>query len=286
MAKSTNAPKGLYTASEATRKLNMPATTFHHYVKTGKIKKITPPGRTEGYYEKAYIDKMARASQLFALQYASDPATFGVATDEDAQGIYEVIASLWGTLHTTPVETRLKWYQKNPEIDYVVKQEGIVSGYATIMPLKHETIEKLMSAKIRGWDITEEDVLPFTPGTPLECYSGIAVRAGLYKSEKYGMRLLAGIIDTFEEFAKKGIIISKLYAVSDTPDGVKLSRDLGFEEKPPAAGSTFNQYILDFNTSESSFAQEYRKLLTEHKMIEQEDNISSRRKKGVNPLPA
>lgn len=275
MAKTTNAPKGLYTASEATKKLNMPATTFHHYVKTGKIKKITPPGRTEGYYEKAYIDKMARASQLFALQYASDPATFEVATNEDAQGIYEVIASLWGTLYTTPIETRLKWYQKNPEIDYVVKQEGIVSGYVTIMPLRHEIIEKLMSGKIRGWDITQEDILTFSPGTPLECYTGIAVRAGLYKPEKYGMRLLAGIIDKFEDFAKKGIVISKLYAVSDTPDGVKLSRDLGFEEKPPAPGSTFNQYILDFNTSESAFAQEYRKLLLKQPLKKKQKVIAS-----------
>ncbi|MDQ2904639.1 MAG: hypothetical protein M3Y81_13935, partial [Chloroflexota bacterium] len=95
----------------------------------------------------------------------------------------------------------------------------------------------------------------------------IAVRAGLHKPEKYGMRLLAGIIDVFEEFAKSHIIISKLYAVSDTPDGVKLSRDLGFEEKPPVPGSTFNQYILDFNTSDSSFSQEYRSLLSKQDQL-------------------
>lgn len=261
MARQKKPASGLYTAREAIRKLKMPQATFHHYVKIGKIKKVTEPGKTEGFYEKAYIDRMARASELFAIQYAADTATFRVATPEDAQGIYEVIASLWGTLFTTPVETRLNWYQQNPEIDYVVKQDDIVAGYVTIMPLKHETIELLMEGKIRGWDIKAEDILPFTAGTPLECYTGAAIRAGVHRPEKYGMRLIMGIMDTMRDLAKNGILIKKLYAVSDTPDGVKLSRDLGFEESPPAPGATFKQFVLDLETSDSPYAKEYRKTL-------------------------
>jgi hypothetical protein len=261
MARQRKPAKGLYTAGEAIRKLRMPQATFHHYVKIGKIKKVTLPGKTEGFYEKAYIDKMARASELFALQYATDSSTFSVATPEDAQGIYEVIASLWGTLFTTPVERRLSWYLKNPEIDYVVKQDDIVTGYTTIMPLKQETIEQLMNGKIRGWDITSEDILPFTPGIPLNCYTGAAVRAGVYRPERYGMRLIMGTIETMQELASKGVFIQKLYALSDTPDGVKLSRGLGFEEEPPAPGSTLRRFILDLETSDSPYAEEYRSAL-------------------------
>jgi len=260
MSRQKKPAKGLYTAGEAIKKLRMPQATFHHYVKIGKIKKVVEPGKTEGFYEKAYIDRMAKASELFAIHYATDSATFGVATPEDAQGIYEVIASLWGTLFTTPVETRLSWYQINPEIDYVVKQDDIVAGYITIMPLKHEIIEKLLAGKIRGWDIRPDDILPFTLGTPLECYTGAAVRAGVYKPEKYSMRLIMGIMEIMQEFARKGILIQKLYAVSDTPDGVKLSRDLGFNEMPPAPNSTFRQFVLDLETSESPYAQEYREV--------------------------
>lgn len=265
MPKSPRAPKGLYTASEAIKRLGMAPTTFHHYVKTGKIKKITPPGRSEGFYEKAYIDQMAKASQLFAIQYATDKITFSKATPEDAQGIYEVIASLWGTLFTTPVEIRLSWYHKNPSIDYVVKKEGIVAGYITIMPLKHEIIEQLMKGKIRGWDIKADDILPFTPGIPLECYTGAAIRAGVYQPERYGMRLILGVMETMREFAREGIFIKKLYAVSDTPDGVKLSRDLGFEEEPPAPNSTFRQFTFDLETSDSPYAEEYRRILAKSK---------------------
>lgn len=257
----SKAPGGLYTASEAIKRLNMPPATFHHYVRSGKIKKIVPPGRSEGYYEKAYIDKMAKASQMFALQYAEDSSTFSAASEEDIQGIYDVNVSLWGALNATSIEVRRSWYKSNPKIDYVVKKEGIVAGYISIMPLKPEVISQLMAGKIRGWDIKAEDVLPFTPGTPLECYTGVAVRSGVYKSEMYGVRLLLGIIDVLEEMGREGIIIKRLYAVSDTPDGVSLSRRLGFDEKLPAEGSTFKQYVLDIETSNSHFAEEYKQVL-------------------------
>jgi alkanesulfonate monooxygenase SsuD/methylene tetrahydromethanopterin reductase-like flavin-dependent oxidoreductase (luciferase family) len=78
----------------------MPPTTFHHYVKIGKIKKKVPRGRKEGYYEKAYIDRMAEASELYAIQYAEEPIVFSVATDDDLAGIYDVLVSLWGTMKT------------------------------------------------------------------------------------------------------------------------------------------------------------------------------------------
>ncbi len=216
-------------------------------------------------FQECIQHKKREQGNKLAFLKNKDAATFAVAKPEDAQGIYEVIASLWGTLHTTPVQTRLSWYQKNPEIDHIVKQEDEVTGYVTIMPMKHEAIEKLIAGKIRGWDIKPDDILPFMPGVPLECYTGIAVKAGVNKPKEYGMRLLSGILNTMRSYAKKGIVITKLYAVSDTPNGVKLSRDLGFEEEQPAPGSTFNQYVLDLEKSESPFAVEYRELLTKSK---------------------
>jgi hypothetical protein len=206
-------------------------------------------------------------------------ATFNIATTEDAQGIYDVIASLWGTLYTTPVKTRLSWYQSNPDIDFVVKQDGEILGYVTIMPLKHDIIEKLMEGKIRGWDIKADDVLSYKPGKPVECYVGAAIKAGVQHQEKYGMRLLSGTMKELREFAKKGIAIKKLYAVSDTPDGEKLSSDLGFEESPPAPNSTFKQYTLDMETSNSSYAREYRKVLEQY--VRNKKNIRSGDRKPV-----
>ncbi|MBA2287622.1 MAG: hypothetical protein H0W02_19270 [Ktedonobacteraceae bacterium] len=259
--KVSKAPDGFYTAGEAIKRLGMPKTTFHHYVRIGKIKKKTPYGRSEGYYEKTYIDKMAEASQLYAIQYADDPATFSVATSEDAQGVYDVMVSLWGTLNVTPVQTRLEWYKINPEIDYVVKQDNIVVGYLTIKPYKHEVMQKLISGEILAKEVKPDDLLPFTPGVPLECLVATAVRAGVYEPKKYGMRLVAGAIEVFKGFAQRGVVIAKLYANSETPDGIRLCKGLGFEDISTEPNKTPRRFMLDLKTSKTPFAAEYKQIL-------------------------
>ncbi len=264
--KVSKAPEGYYSAKDAIKRLNMPPTTFHHYVRLGKIKKKVPYGRKEGFYEKAYIDKMAEASQLYAIEYAEGPAVFSIASVEDVPGIYDVITSLWGTLNAPTNETRLSWYQVNPEIDYVVKREGVVVGFVNIRPLTHGAIERLVAGEIQPKDLKPEDILPFTPGVPLECDVGAAVRAGIHHPKKYGMRLIAGAIETCKNFARRGIIINRLYAQSSTPDGIRLCRKLGFEEITSPPYKMPRQFMLNIETSNSPFVREYRELLRQYRM--------------------
>ena len=262
MPKTTKAPSGLYTAKEAIKKLNMPQATFHHYVKTGKIKKVVPPGRSEGFYEKAYIDSMVEANQLFALQYASDPTTFSVASTDDIEGIYQVMVSFWGSIYVPTVEARSTWYKVNPEIDYIVKKNNIVTGYTTILPLKPETMKKLMSDEIGTKELKSSDVLPFTPNTPLECWVAIAVKPGVYSPEKYGVRLIAGTIKVLKNLGERGVTIKKLWAKSETPDGIKMCQDLGFEDLEPKSKKLPRKFMLDIEKSGSPFIKEYKEAFT------------------------
>jgi hypothetical protein len=265
MGRTTNIPEGFYSAAQAIKKLHLPRSTFYDMVDKGKIDKITPPHRKDSFYRKSQIDDMVRAQEMFIVQYATKSATFIKATPDDALGIYDVGVSLWGTSGTPTVETRLGWYKSNPDIDYVVKQEGVITAYISLMPLKHETIEELMEGKKRGWEVTPDELLPFTPGVPLEGFvMAIGVRAGLQKPEKYGMRLLAGSIHALGDLAKKGIIIQKLYATSNSPDGIKACRDFGFEEfDDPVPGSTRKRFILDVETSNSLLLEEYHQVVNE-----------------------
>lgn len=262
--KVSKAPEGFYTASGAIKRLNMPRTTFHHYVKIGKIKKKVPYGHKEGYYEKNYIDKMAEASQLYAIQYAEDPATFSIATEEDLPGIYDVLVSLWGPTNATTTETRLSWRKINPNMDYVVKQEGIVAGFVNIKPLTPEAIQKYIKREIQVKDLKDSDILPFTPGTLLECETGIAVRAGIQEPKKYGMRLLAGIIDVMQSFAKEGIIIKAIYTRSSTPDGIRLANGLGFKIVDSDVEQNSKLFMLDFTRTDSPFVKKYNAILQEN----------------------
>lgn len=261
MPKRAKAPKGFYTASEVMRLLGISSSTLYDFVKAGKIERVVEPPRKDGYYPRRPIDEMVRAKQLFLIQYATDTASFAKATAQDAQGIYDVGLSLWGTIGTPSVETRLAWYRVNPDIDYVVKQEGAVAGYVSLMPLKHETIEQLLSGEKRGWEVKPDELLPFAPGVPLECFvMALGIRAGLHKAEKYGMRLLLGSMHALGELAKQGVIIAKLYATSNSPDGIKACRDLGFQEIEPTPESTRRCFVLDPTVSNSLLLQEYREV--------------------------
>ncbi len=264
MAKVSRAPKNFYTARQAAIRLGMKESTFHYHVKTGKIKKVVPPGGTEGYYPKTLIDKMAEARELFILEYAAEPITFTKATDEDIRGIHDLCVNLFGITNTASYEALLGWHKKNPETYYVVKQEGIVTGYIGFLYLNKETTEHIMSETIPGVPApSSAEVLPFTPNEPIAgLFLGIAVRPGLPSQQRrmHGHHLIAGAIRTLEDLARRGMPVKKLYATSSTSDGIRLSRKLGFREIA-FPGDPLLRFELDLETAETPLIRKYQEIV-------------------------
>jgi len=265
MAKTSRAPSGFYTASEAMKRLGYASSTFYEYVDAGKIKKVVPPGKKEGYYLKAEIDKMIKARELFVLQYASDTSLFERAHEEDIQGITELGIELFGKHGSPSYEVRLAQYKANPKIFYVLKQDDIIVGYIGIFPLKHDAIEAIMSGmaedRFRTGILTPENILPFEPGTE-EAFLIIGARQGVKKSTIYGTRLISGGIEVLEDFARKGTILKKLYGTSRTRDGIKLSKDLGFKQiNPTAEEDDLLRFELDLETSKHPLLRKYHQIV-------------------------
>lgn len=270
MAKTAKAPKNFYTATGAIKKLGMPRATFFHFVKIGKIKKVVPEGYTEGYYPKKDIDKMALAREMMTLGYTTDSSIFRRVEEKDIQGIYDLGIALFGTATTPSYETRLACYRVNTDAYYVVEQDGFIVGYLYMLPLKTEAIARLMGEEqettmshlqaMRSEIIVPENILQFRPGEADNVFLTVAVRQGLARSKYYGMKLISGGYEVLKDFARKGVIVKKLYATSRTPDGVRLSKGLGFGEKI-IPGSDVRRYILDLETNDSPFVQEYREIV-------------------------
>lgn len=267
MPKQSTAPKGFYTATEAIKKLGMPKSSFYDLVEKGTIKKIVQPGRSEGYYLKAAIDDLAKARELFTLQYATDSATFEKATEQDIQGIYDLTLSLWGALGSAPYEVRLARYKKNPDIYYVLKYLDIVVGFVVMMPLSKRAVAETMKTGKSGREIiTQDDILSFAPGKVIEyLFLEIAVRDGVPKPKQYAMHLISGAARVLEDYAKQGILIKKLFATSNKTDGVGLARKLGFKEIPLPPNGEKLAFELDTNTSNSPLLREYQKIMKEAK---------------------
>jgi hypothetical protein len=275
MVKISKAPRNFYTAAEAAERLGMPKTTFHTYVKQGKIKKVVPPGRTEGFYPKKDIDKLARARELFLLEYASEPSSFTRATDEDIKGIYDLCVSLYGVTETASHETLLSWQRKNPRTYYVVKQEGIVTGYIGFLYLNEEVTRHILSETVPGVPMPPStEVLPFTQGETIHgLWVGLAVRPGLPSTQaRYtGRHLLTGGIEVLENLAREGMPVKKLYATARTGDGVRLSRKLGFQETI-YPDDPLIRYEIDLEKSDSPLLSEYKKLIKRHRQRGTSDN--------------
>lgn len=274
MTKTAKAPKNFYTATQAIKKLGMPRATFFNLAKSGKITRVIPDGYTEGYYPKAEIDKMALAREMFTLQYTSDASIFRRAEEKDIQGIAELGVALFGTSTTPSYENRLACWEKNPDAYYVLEQDELIVGWIALVPMKEEAIAVLMGEAKDATSMfigmhqnvmVPENILPFTPEGAKNIFLTIGARQGLPRSKTYGMKLISGGYEVLKHFARRGCIVERLYATSRTPDGVKLCKDLGFQEKENNATSAVKRFWLDLETTNSPLLHEYQEIVKEYK---------------------
>ncbi len=263
MAKTARAPQGLYSASEAIKRLKVPRSSFYEMIEKGTIKKVTLPGRSDSYYLKAAIDSLAKARELFTAKYATDAPTFSKATEEDIKGIYEVALSLWGTRGTYPYEQRLARYKKNTDIYYVLKYIDIVVGFSTLMPIKPKSVEEILETGKPGYEVIKlDDILPFSTTEPIEyLFLEIAIRDDAPKPKQHAMHLISATSNEIDNFAKKGVTFKKLWATSRTEDGINISKKLGFKETPlPPDGKTI-AFELDTETTDNILLKEYKEIV-------------------------
>ncbi len=270
MVKRSRAPKNFYTASQAIKKLGMPRATFFHFVKIGKIPRVVPQGYTEGYYPKSVIDKMALERELFTIQYSTDTSVFRKAEERDIQGIHDLSVSLFGA-NAPDYESRLAPYRRNPDIYYIIEQDGIMVGFLGIVPLKKEVIDRIIGETEKARSelltatseiITPENISSFEPGEAENVFLITVVRQGLSKSKYYGMKLISGAYEVLRSFARNGVVVKRFYATSRTPDGIRLCRELGFEEIV-IPDNPVHRFRLDLATTSSPFLREHQQIIRE-----------------------
>jgi hypothetical protein len=187
--------------------------------------------------------------------------TYMKATAEDIQEEYDLAASMFGNaIHDIP--TRRAWLQKNPETDFIVRDQERLVGFINMLPVRHETIMRFMKGEIRGWDFPAEDILPYTPGSVLEwILMGMVTTPETAKTRRaqYGAKLISGLFEFLCDLAQKHIIITKFYATSVTPTGIAILRNAGFHE----IGHVEKRIAFELDTmaSESPLAKAYRRSL-------------------------
>lgn len=202
------------------------------------------------------INKLTKTTEIETI--------FAKATQEEIPSCVELSRETFPELRQgiASIETRLAWIRKNPDIFYVVKNQDQVLGYTAILPMALEKIQKILQNKEFMKDVKPEEVEEFKPGKPLHIYiMTMVTKPDVSKIEKrsYGRRLVGGMIATIIALVNKGINIKTLYARSETEDGIRLLRNIGFTQIP--SETEMLNFMLEMNKSGIEKLERYEQAL-------------------------
>jgi hypothetical protein len=261
-----------YTAKQVKEKLGITPNQLYSYVRNGTLQHIYPPGKKQGVYLRSEVDQLAEDLQLFRVGEQKPSmkneidAVFSLAHPDDMEGVDDLAVRLFGK-RSIGADRRRSWLAREPRGNYVMKRktDGKVVAYLYIQPFTHETIENYLHQRLRGWQITEDHILPFVAGEPRECFIGAVGTdpdvSGDLRSA-YVAVLLRGVQQDLQELAGKGVTISKLYAASSNFEGTYLCLHLGMELWEPPAKKRLT-FVLVVRKSKSFLLQPYKKKLAE-----------------------
>ena len=226
--------KHYYTAGEARQLLDMDVGAFYYLIETGKIKRITPPGKKRGFYSKQQIERLTD-QKLKQMHVEEDTGpTFMKATLDDLDEEYELATLLLNGNAPYGIPTYHTWLSKNPDTNFILRDQGRLVAFLLVLPVQRRTIKRWINGEIREWEIGAEDILPFTSMQPMECIvMSMATTSDVDKGVRraYGLRLIRGYLHYLQLLAEQGITIARFYSMGTTVEGSTILRKAGFEER-------------------------------------------------------
>lgn len=260
--------KYYYSSREAQQHLGINVGAFYYLVDTGKIMKLTPPGKKQGFYSKHQIERLAEERLKRRTVERAPGTTFMKATLDDIHEEHELAALMLNGSAAYGVSTYEAWLRKNSEINFIIRDQGRLVAFMLVLPVKQEIIERWMNGEIREWEIRAEDVLLYTPGSSVGCIimsMVITSDADKRKRRQYGMHLIRGFLQFLHDLAGQDITITSFYAISSTLEGNAILRRAKFEERGHAGKRV--AFELDPVTSDSHMAEAYRAVLKHHSQV-------------------
>ena len=240
-----NPAPGFVTAKEAVSMLNGSDAMLSRYVKEGRLKRYGPPERKHKFYKVSEIEAVIAGRNVFEAEYThgqwrTNPTSkFELAQEEDMPTIARIGTAIFRdernpTYQPTPIETRLAWMRKNPETYHVLRnQEGVVVGYACLLPMREDVINRFILDEIKTTDITADEIESFEPTQPIHLYvMAMCIDPNCTRVQKheYGARLVNGLFSFLFDLASRGIEVKTISARSYKPDGIRLLKKIGIPQ--------------------------------------------------------
>ena len=249
----------LLTWGQATRiygKAGVSVSTFRRRVEEGVIASVPGAKKRDTRYPKDQV-LAALAKERRVVETTSIGATDWVK-DEDLLPLLKLDRERYGE-YTVDISVTQHWWRKNPcmcRILFNRDNREDIWGAITIMPLKEETIFKLLRGELAERDITVEDILTFEDGNIYDGYIASAVMS-LRHSESF-RTLLDSIFDFWcKQYPR--IQFRRLYAFASSPEGEDMIRKLFFA---PRYDLGENAFELDLHRrNPSRFVKQFQRCI-------------------------
>jgi len=250
-------------AKEAFLKAGLSEATFHRRVQSGEIHSILPEGRKRGaYYPKsdviASIHKTGRTQKKVKVTQLVKTAECSKATTQEMPEVGALLGTFFSKIN---IEKRKAWIERNPDICSILRSEGKIVGCAFLLPLPEEKIMHILNAQIKT-PTRPGDILLYEPGNHYSLYlRSVVVLQSVSKLQKryWAAKLIGELIREIESMGRKGLLIEKIYAQTDTRHVEHLLKVMGFTQIiSPTAASNF---VLDIATSGSLYARKLRRAM-------------------------
>ena len=262
----------LYTSAEAREILGgVSSSTFKTLVDQGRIRKVTPLGRKQGAYVKEDVDKLAAEWQVSASKRVvsrkrkslrdlpdqqRSEGEIDWMNDRDLPYILAYDYEMYGVDATVDIPKMHSWWQKNPRMGRMVfdrRDRRNIWGSISILPMREETILKVLRGELSEHQITADDILTYEPGGQ---YCGYVSAASIKPEHRLYLRAL--IEDLLHYWCDQypEIQLVKLYATAWSEGGWDIVKHLYFSPRRDLAPDAFELDLMERNPSR--FLKQYQ----------------------------
>jgi hypothetical protein len=254
----------LLTFSEAIEALgNIAPSSFKALVDNEKIRKVVPPGKTQGKYVAEDVYKLAEERKPFQFaersrkssprkSYRDNKSHVGAtdwASDGDLPYMLAYDLEMYGLENTVDIKITHEWWRKNPymaRLLFNADDRREIWGGITIMPMKEETIMRILTDEMTEKDIRPKHILTYEHG---QKYVGYVASATVKKEYATHFRELLQSVFDFACSQYPEVQITKLYAYASSPEGWDLIKRLFFTPRRDINRNAFELDIFERNPS-------------------------------------
>lgn len=239
--------------------------TLRRRVNEGAITATLPVGRQRGrLYPKAQV--VAALPQKASKQTIE--ADISSATDwvreYDLPSLLKLDYEMYGIEATVDISITYAWWQKNPfmcRILFDKNNRENIWGAITIMPMREETIFKILRDELREKDIKPDDILVYEKPGKYDGY--ISSATARPEHSQHFRKLLESIFDFWcEQYPH--IQLTRLYAFAASEKGLDLIHHLFFSPRYDLGENAFE--IDPYRRNPSKLIKSFQRCLDQKKI--------------------